>query len=129
MGGHVDVTIDSLAANTGHIRDGKFRALAIVLEKRFPDFPNIPTLAEKGYPQATLVFWTGFFAPTGIPQEVKNTLIPALKEAITHPETIEKLKKLLFFPDYGTPEDLRKEIIDQQRTVRDVATKAGIIKR
>ena len=127
MGGHVDVTIDSLAATAGHIRDGKFRALAIVLEKRFPDFPNIPTLAEKGYPQATLVFWAGFFAPAGIPQEVKSILAPALKQAIVDPEVVDKLKKLHFFPEYGAPEDLRREIIDQQRIIRDVATKAGIL--
>ena len=128
LGGHLDVTFDSLASSAGHIQDGKFRALAIVLEKRFPDFPNIPTFAEKGYPQATLVFWAGYFAPAGFPQEVKDILIPALKQAIVDPEIVDKLKKLHFFPDYGTPGDLQKEIIDQQRIIRDVAIKAGIIK-
>jgi tripartite-type tricarboxylate transporter receptor subunit TctC len=128
MGGHIDVSFESLSASAGHIRDGKFRALAIVLEKRFPDFPNIPTLAEKGYPHATLVFWAGFFAPAGIPQEVRTILVPALKQAIEDPEIVDKLKRLQFFPDYGSPEDLRKEIANQQRTIRDVAIKAGMIK-
>ncbi len=127
MGGHVDVTVDSLAATAGHLRDGKLRALAIVLEKRFPDFPDIPTLAEKGFPQATLVFWAGYFAPAGIPQEVRNVLVPALKQAITDPEVVDKLRKLQFFPEYGTPEDLRKEMVDQQRIIRDVAGTAGIL--
>jgi len=128
MGGHIDVSFESLAASAGHIQDGKFRALAIVLERRFSDFPNIPTLAEKGYPQATLVFWAGFFAPAGISQEVKNILVPALKQSIKDPEIVDKLKKLHFFPDYGAPEDLRKEIIVQQQIIRDVAIKAKIIK-
>lgn len=127
LGGHVDLTVDSLAATAGFILDGKLRALAVVLEKRLPDFPDVPTLAEKGYPQATFVFWAGYFAPAGIPQEAKNRLVPALKEAMMHPEVVDKLKKLQFLPEYGAPEYLRKEIVDQQKTIRDVATKAGII--
>ncbi|MEW6666703.1 MAG: tripartite tricarboxylate transporter substrate binding protein [Thermodesulfobacteriota bacterium] len=127
LGGHVDLTIDSLAATAGFLLDGKLRALAVVLEKRLPDFPDIPTLAEKGYPQATFVFWAGYFAPAGIPQKVKNTLVPALKQAMMDPEVVEKLKKLQFLPEYGAPELLRKEIVEQQRTIRDAATRIGII--
>lgn len=128
MGGHVDVTVDSLSSNAGHIRDGKFRPLAIVLEKRFQDFPNIPTLAEKGFPQATLLFWAGFFAPAGISQDVKNVLVPAIKQASVDPETVEKLRKLVFFTEYAGPEDFRKEIPKMMEIIRDVATKAGMIK-
>ncbi len=43
------------------------------------------------------------------------------------PEVVDKLRKLQFFPEYGTPEDLRKEMVDQQRIIRDVAGKAGIL--
>jgi tripartite-type tricarboxylate transporter receptor subunit TctC len=127
MGGHVDLIIDALAPTVGLIQEGSLRGLAVVLEKRLPEFPNVPTLSEKGFPQATLLFWAGYFAPAGIPQEVKAALVPALKQAIGDPEVVERLKKLQFLPEYGGPESLMKEIVEQQRIIRDIATKTGVI--
>lgn len=128
LGGHIDVAPNSLAADIPYIREGKFRPLALFLRERHPDFPEIPAIAEKGYPEAAFAFWIGFLAPKGIPQPVLDTLVTALKKVMDNPEVVNQLKNLLFFVEYKSPAELRNLIIEQQKTIREIALKAGIIK-
>lgn len=126
-GGHIEGVVLALGTMTAHLASGAVRGLAI--SSKWPDFPNIPTLAELGYSQPLFGIWTGIFAPAGVPQEVTATLVPALERAISSPEVGARLKPLGILADYAPPEKLVAEIRDEQARVRDIGRKAGLLKQ
>lgn len=129
LGGHVDVSASAFGAESAHVKEGTIRPLAIILDRRLPDFPNIPTLAEKGHQDAALVGWIGFFAPKGVPKPALNALVSAFETAMKNPDLRESLQKRTLFPDYRPPAELRKIIAEQQKTIKEVAERTGIIEK
>src|SRR5262249_40482038 len=82
-GGHIEGAILALGTMPAPLKSGAVRA--VVISDKWPDFPDIPTLAELGYAQRMFGIWAGFFAPAGVPAEVTATLVPALERAIRAP--------------------------------------------
>lgn len=70
LGGQVDIMFDNAPHVMPHVKAGKMRALAITSEKRSPLLPDVPTVAESGYPGFTVSVWYGFAAPAGTPKEI-----------------------------------------------------------
>jgi tripartite-type tricarboxylate transporter receptor subunit TctC len=126
LGGHVEGVVLALGTMTGHLRSGTLRG--IVISSKYPDFPDIPTLAELGYSERLFGIWVAFFAPAGVPLEVTRALVPALEQAIKSPAIGAKLKPLGIVMDYSPPEKLLDEIRDEHRRVSELALKSGLIK-
>jgi tripartite-type tricarboxylate transporter receptor subunit TctC len=126
LGGHVEGIVLALGTMTGHLHSGTFRGL--VISSRYADFPDIPTLPELGYQEPLFGVWVAFFAPAGVPPEVKRALVPALENAIKSPAIAAKLKPLGMALDYAAPDKLVEEIRDEHRRVEAIAKKAGLIK-
>jgi tripartite-type tricarboxylate transporter receptor subunit TctC len=80
------------------VRAGQLRALAVVTEKRLPEYPDVPTMAELGYPGVGTLQWLALFAPSGVPQDVIETLHKAAVAAATSPAVVEKLKVQVMRP-------------------------------
>lgn len=127
LGGHVDVIINQVGLAAAQIREGKMKALVVFSNKRHVDMPDIPTIAEKGYPKAELDFWIGFLAPKGTPQPILDVLAAALKEGSTDPDTAAKLRKLDFPVDFRLGREFKTLIENQQKIIREIATNAKII--
>jgi tripartite-type tricarboxylate transporter receptor subunit TctC len=125
-GGHVEGVILALGTMTGHLRSGAVRG--IVISSKSSDFPDIPTLAELGYPEPLFGVWTAFFAPAGVPAEITNKLVPALERAIRAPGVAAKLKPLGILPDYAPPAKLIAEMRDEHQRVSQIARQAGLVK-
>jgi tripartite-type tricarboxylate transporter receptor subunit TctC len=125
-GNHVPAVILALGTMTGHLKSGAVRG--IVISSKVSDFPDIPTLAELGYPEPLFGIWTAFFAPAGVPPEVTNVLVPALERAITAPSVAARLKPLGIVPDYAPPAKLVAEMHDEHRRVSELARQAGLLK-
>src|SRR5262249_58198632 len=68
------------------IKDGKVRALAVTGSERSPELPDVPSMAEAGYPEVNTKLWSGFFAPASTPPSIVKKLEIALQQAIRHPE-------------------------------------------
>ena len=79
-----------IAALAPHVKTGRIRALAMSGAKRSVQMPEVPTVAELGYPGFDVTSWLGFFVPAGTPQPIINTIY----------ETTERLLKL---PEVRTP--------------------------
>jgi tripartite-type tricarboxylate transporter receptor subunit TctC len=126
LGGHVEGVVLALGTMTGHLRSGALRGL--VISSKYPDFPDIPTLAELGYSEGLFGIWVAFFAPAGVPLEVTRALVPALEQAIKSPAIGAKLKPLGIVMDYSPPEKLLDEIREEHRRVSELALKSGLIK-
>ncbi len=126
LGGHIEGGILALGTMTGHLRSGTLRG--VVISNKYPDFPDIPTLAELGYPEPFFGIWVGFFAPAGVPAEVTRALVPALEQAIKSPAIGARLKPLGMLMDYSPPDKLLTEIRDEHARVLEIAEKAGLVK-
>src|SRR5438105_10167805 len=85
IGGQIDWMMDTPAAVTPHVRAGKLRALAIAAPQRSPQLPNVPTLAEAGYPDLEFRIWMGLMAPAGTPEPVLKTIESGIVEAMRDP--------------------------------------------
>lgn len=86
LGGHVPVMFDSMIAITPHIKAGKVKAIAMSGAQRSPQFPDIPTFAELGYPEVESYAWYGFFAPAGMPKELVDKINAAALKAMKMPD-------------------------------------------
>ncbi|MGO4396317.1 Bug family tripartite tricarboxylate transporter substrate binding protein [Variovorax sp. M-6] len=93
IGGQVPLGMDVLQSARPHIESGRLHALAISAEARSSVAPDLPTLAELGYPGITLSLWVGVFAPAGTPDAIVQRLAGALKGVMDAPDMQAQLAK------------------------------------
>jgi tripartite-type tricarboxylate transporter receptor subunit TctC len=110
----------------GQIQAGKLRALAVAWPQRLKVLPDVPTLAEEGYPQLNQPAWYGLLAPAGTPKEIIVTLRDAAVKALQDPKVIETLEKQGAAPSGNTPEEFAAEIRTQYDWAKEVVAKGGI---
>src|SRR5262249_26242746 len=91
IAGHVDVGFQQLADAAAHWQSGKLRALAVPGKARAPALPDVPTMAEAGYPEVEGVTFNGVFAPKATPQPVVERLSAAIRTALTKQAAIDQL--------------------------------------
>src|SRR5215470_9252058 len=70
LGGHVKIYFAQVPAVLQHVKAGAIRAIAVTTDRRLPYLPDVPTIAELGYPNYEITSWQGMFAPAGTPKEV-----------------------------------------------------------
>jgi tripartite-type tricarboxylate transporter receptor subunit TctC len=126
LGGHIESTNVAVVLCDPHFKSGKLRG--VLLDMKVPDLPDIPTLRDAGYPMDLPASWFGFFAPSGIPDEAKQVLVPALEKAIKNPEVTAKLQKLWYLTNYKTPGELKQILTENHEKIRNLAKKMGIAK-
>ncbi len=85
MAGQVDLMFQQTGEAVPSLQAGKIRALAVTSSKRLPSLPNVPTMAEAGYPQVVVSNWMGYVAPKGTPPAIVAKLVAAFGKAIEHP--------------------------------------------
>ena len=110
LGGHVPVLFSSLGAAATQIQSGKLRALADTSSKRSSMFPDVPTMAESGFPGFDASIWFGIVGPAGLPKEVMDKLVPALASIMQDPEVIAAIKREGYEPMPFTPQQTADRI-------------------
>ena len=110
LGGHVDAMMENLPPLLSNIRDGKMRALAVTTRARAAAAPDIPTVAELGYPGYEQGAWSALMAPAGTPEPVIARLNAALNEALKSPKVAEELASRSQASLGGTPQDVTRQI-------------------
>ena len=104
LGGQVDATFMNINTGMPQIKAGKLRPLAITSTKRSPLLPDVPTMAELGFPGVTVYSWQAFAAPKGMPADVKAKFRDAVVMALNDPTVKPKLLELGFEIVGNTPE-------------------------
>ena len=92
IAGHVPVTSTTLTTAATQIKAGKARALAVSSLKRIPEFPDVPTFGELGYPELTASIWFSLSGPAGMQPEVVNKLNAEVRRALQLPDVRERLR-------------------------------------
>ncbi len=126
LGGHVEMTFDAVNKLTPHVEGGKMRIL--LLTKKMADLPKIPSLRDLGYNQDLVSDWFALYGPSGMPEEVKKVLIPAIEKALKNPEGKAKLEKLGFAVDYKSPAEAKKIATSDYEVNLAIAKKIGLRK-
>lgn len=126
MGGDVLTTFaDSGPASAG-IRSGKVRALAVTTTKRMPAFPDVPTMAEAGFPDFDVQLWAGLFAPAGTPRAVTKKLEDELARVLKSPDVLQRFATLTVNPGGPAGEELTQAMTAEIARWSAVAKKANI---
>ncbi|NRF71869.1 tripartite tricarboxylate transporter substrate binding protein [Aquincola sp. S2] len=127
IGGRIDVFFDG-PTSAPLVKEGKLRALAATDSQRAPVLPDVPTMAEAGFPGVELNAWFGIFAPAGTPKAVVTRLNAEIVKALRQPDVIEKVHGFGGAVIAGTPEALAQRVARESdrlgKLVRAVGVKA-----
>jgi len=126
IAGQVEILFGSLPALLPHARSGRVRALAVGTPKRSPSLPEVPTVAESGYPGFDASLWLAFMAPAGTPPALIDRLQKEIVTAVNAKETSEALDKAGAEPLTSTPAELAAMIKDGVAKYAKVVKAAGV---
>ncbi len=128
LAGHVSLFFAGLPASGSHIKAGKLKAIAIADAKRSPLMPQLPTIAESGYPGYAVENWLGMLAPAGTPADIISRLNGNIVRMINTAEVSERLAALGFEPVGSTPEQfaaqLKSEIAKWAKVIQETGVRA-----
>jgi tripartite-type tricarboxylate transporter receptor subunit TctC len=113
MTGTINYFFGDLASGGSLVRGEKLKALAVLSERRLPGFPNVPTMAESGFPGLEIPIWIGMFAPKGTPPEIVERINRALAVAQGKQEFIDALARGAVNVRTSTPAVFAKYVADQ----------------
>lgn len=108
------------------VKGGKTRALAVTGAERSPELPDVPSMAEAGYPSVNVKLWSGFFAPAGTPAPVVKKLEEALSKALADGVVKQRLSAMAVKPGGPTGDAFRKLIDDDIKNYAEVVKAAKL---
>ena len=126
IGGQIPFTIDTVAAALPQLKAGKIKAIAVTGESRATQLPNVPTVAESGFPGFSADSWLAIVGPHGLPAEVKATLQKALAEVAADGETRDKLVASGLQSAWEPANAVAARIDDELPRMRAIAQRANI---
>jgi tripartite-type tricarboxylate transporter receptor subunit TctC len=125
MTGRVHANFSSGAA-LPLVRDGKLRALSVMLDQRSPLAPDVPTAAEAGMPPASITSFVGLFGPAKLPKAVVDRLARDLNTILRRPEVREQADRTGFHAAGSTPEEFASFLVAQRKVWAQAIKEAGI---
>jgi len=127
VAGETDFGFLTAVTIASQLNAGKVRALAVANDKRLPQLPDVPTMAEVGHPELNLTSWTGLAAPAGTPESVVQTLYKAVRQVATSPAMVANLKdRGVIAPEEMPPAAFEKMMADRMVKFGAVVKRAGI---
>jgi tripartite-type tricarboxylate transporter receptor subunit TctC len=122
LGGQITGIIDAIPSSAPHIASGKLKPLAVTSKKRVPSLPNVPTVAESGFPEFEMVSWYGLWGPRGLPDPVAKKLEGMVRKAMASKAVTDRLAPQSFQSDTLVGDAFANYI------TRQLATYARIVK-
>jgi tripartite-type tricarboxylate transporter receptor subunit TctC len=125
MGGQAQVLFNGMLATYPAVKDGKLKALAISSEKRFAAAPDLPTVAESGFPGFETGSFQGIVAPANTPKEVVTALHSAITKILATPEMKDRLEKAGAEVRPMSPEQFGQFIVSEKARWAKVVKESG----
>ena len=115
VAGHVDMMFDTLTTSLPLHRQGRVRIIAVASPKRVAVLPDIPTVAESGYPSYRSITWFGLVAPPGTPLPLADRISKDVGEVVRSPQVVERLNTMQMEPVGGTREQAAAFFAEEAR--------------
>ncbi|MFT8242837.1 Bug family tripartite tricarboxylate transporter substrate binding protein [Roseomonas sp. BN140053] len=125
IAGRVHMTFETLLNAQPMMAGGTIRALAVASPERLPQMPDVPTLAEAGYPALTTTLWTSFAVAAGTPPAAQEWLASTLDRALRAPETAESFSRFGVTPKIMEPDEFRALLAREDEAWRATAERVG----
>ena len=127
-GGDIQVSWFNITNPVGMMKAGHVRPLAVAAPQRLSGYPDVPTIAEVGFPGLRAAQWVAAFAPSGVPREIVETLHNALVRASKVPEMQDKFRKGgMVAPQQASVDDARAWLQEEMASWRRDLPEAGIV--
>lgn len=127
LGNRIESMFDSLPSAAPHIRSGTVRAIAVSSPERNASFPDIPTMAEQGFPTLVSTNWFGIAGPAGVPEEIVTRLHAEIVKALATTTVKERLAGIGVEPGGDTPDATQAFVLGEierwAKVVKDTGTK------
>ena len=125
-GGQVDLGFMSALSAMPLLQSGRLRALAVTSDRRLPQLPDVPTMAEAGFPSFEVSSWQGLLAPAGTPAAIVAKLQAQIARILALPAVRERLAAVAAEPVGSTPAQFRAHIAAEIARWAEVARRAGL---
>ena len=126
LGGRLQIAIDNVLVLTQHVKLGALTALAVTTAKRTPLLPDVPSIAESGFPGFDTSGWFSMYCAPKTPLQIVNKLNAEIRAILGTPDMRERLLALGATPLPGTPDDLRRQLAREVPAWRKVILDAGL---
>jgi tripartite-type tricarboxylate transporter receptor subunit TctC len=126
MRGDALMSLSDVGPATGPLQDGRVRALAVTSPQRLASHPDVPTMAESGFKDMEVEFWTGLLAPARTPPAIVRKLQDEVMAIVKLPDVIEKLAAHQTYPAGNTSEEFARIIARELVQWADVAKQGNI---
>jgi tripartite-type tricarboxylate transporter receptor subunit TctC len=126
IAGQTEFSVLSPLVSLPHIESGSLRALAVGSLTRYPQLPDVPTVAESGFPDFEAIQWVGLLTTAGTPKDVVDRLNAEVNKALKDPDLIAKLAQEGMLPAGGTPAEFRSLIATEIKNWKETARVANI---
>ena len=126
MAGDVLMSMADAGPVSGPLKGGRVRGLAVTSPARIPSFPEIPTVAEAGFPEMEIQSWMGLFAPAGTPAGIVRKLQDEVNRIVKLPDVRERMISLQVEPAGNTSEQFARTIASDLERWRAVAKASNI---
>ncbi len=128
VSGETSLMFTGIASSIAHIKSGRLKPISVSSSKRSPSLPDVPTIAESGYPGFEVNYWIGLFAPMGTPPEVVTRLNTEINRFLGQPDTRMRFQALGLEPFLGTPSEfadvIQKDAALWKKTIEASGIKA-----
>jgi tripartite-type tricarboxylate transporter receptor subunit TctC len=126
IAGRTQFTWTPLSTAAGQIKEGRLLALAVSTPRRVPAFPDVPTIAEAGYPKGEFNFWVGMLAPAQTPRDIVGRLNAEINKVLQSAEMKERLAGLGAEPMQMTPEQYDAFLREEYSVLGEVMRASGV---
>jgi tripartite-type tricarboxylate transporter receptor subunit TctC len=126
LGGHIPLLFSSMGTAVPHIKSGKAKAFAVTSTSRVPAIPDVPTVAELGYPGFEALIWFGIVGPAKLPPEIVSKVSDALNKALDDKTVQDAIRNLGYEPMPITPAQFSGVIRNDLEKWRKVVREANI---
>jgi tripartite-type tricarboxylate transporter receptor subunit TctC len=126
LGGHVKIYFSLVPTVLQHIKNGTLRALAVTTDRRLPYLPEVPTIAESGYPEYEMNSWQAAFAPAGTPRDVVTKINTEIVRMLKTPEVRDRMALEGADPVGSTPEEFRRRLASEIAKWAKVVKETGM---
>ncbi len=126
LAGHIEFALDALSPALPHIQSGKFRALAVGTAQRVPHLPDVPTVAESGFPGFESMGWAGLIAPAATPRAIVDKVNADVRKVLAMPGIQARINEVGGIADMRTLPQWREFVDVELARIRTIVHTSGI---